>query len=391
VLVVAEIALAFVLALSAGLIFKSFLKLNEIDLGFHSGGVLVAYAAVPANGSNDSQLSAGRWFAAISAKLAGLPGVESNSAAMGVPTGVYNSSGAFIIEGKSDWNAGRLGDLPQARLRLAGSNYFQTLGIPLRSGRDFSARDTFEAPFVAIVSESLARQYFPKEDPIGKRVQCGLDKPTWLTIVGVVGDVRSAAPDTAPGPELYMPYEQHPIYADELQIVLRTSADPGTLTEPVRRLIHEDRPDVALRFQTLNDMVSDTMALPRFRTVLLGIFSLMAVLLALAGVYGVMSYIVSQRESEFGVRLALGATGSDLARLTLVDALQLAAVGIAAGLGLSLIAQRSIAAFLFGVEPTDVTTWAIAVAALSVVAVLAAWLPARRAAALNPADILRNS
>ena len=138
-------------------------------------------------------------------------------------------------------------------------------------------------------------------------------------------------------------------------------------------------------------MVSDSISLPRFRTILLGVFSLMAVLLALAGVYVVMAYIVAQRESEFGVRLALGATGGDLARLMLIDALKLAAAGIAAGLGLSVLAQRSIAAFLFGVEPTDVTTWAIAVAALSAIAVLAAWLPARRAAALNPADILRNS
>jgi len=390
-LVVAEIALAFVLALSAGLIFKSFLKLNEVDLGFRSGGVLVAYAAIPASGSNDSQLAAARWFTSISAKLAETPGVESASAAMGVPTGSYNSNGAFIIEGKHDWASSRLGDLPQARFRLAGSNYFQTLGIGLRSGRDFSPRDTAETPFVAIVSESLARQFFPKEDPIGKRVQCGLDSLSWMTIVGVVNDVRSASPDTAPGPELYMPYQQHPKFADELQIVVRTQGDPGLLTEPVRRLIHGERPDVALRFQTLDAMVSDTIAMPRFRTVLLGVFSFVAVLLALAGVYGVMAYIVTQRESEFGVRLALGATGGDLARLTLVDALKLAAAGIGTGLGLSLIAQRSIAAFLFGVEPTDVTTWAIAITALSAVAVLAAWLPARRAAALNPADILRNS
>jgi len=391
VLVVAEIALAFVLALSAGLIFKSFLKLNEVDLGFRSGGVLVAYAAIPASGSNDSQLAAARWFTSISAKLAALPGVESASAAMGVPTGSYNSNGAFIIEGKHDWTSSRLGDLPQSRLRLAGSNYFQTLGISLRAGRDFSPRDTFEAPFVAVVSESLARQYFPKDDPIGKRVQCGLDSLSWMTIIGVVTDVRSASPDTASGPELYMPYEQHPRYADELQIVVRAKGEPGVLVEPVRRLIRGERPDVALRFQTLDEMVSDSISLPRFRTVLLGVFSLMAVLLALAGVYGVMAYIVAQRESEFGVRLALGATGGDLARLTLIDALKLAAAGIAAGLGLSVLAQRSIAAFLFGVEPTDVTTWAIAVAALSAIAVLAAWLPARRAAALNPADILRNS
>ena len=293
VLVVAEIALAFVLALSSGLTFKSFLKLNAVDLGFRSDGVLVAYAAIPANGSNVSQLAAARWFASISAKLAELPGVESAAAAMGVPTGSYNSSGAFIIEGKHDWTSGRLGDLPHSRLRLAGSNYFQTLGIPLRAGRDFSPRDTFEAPFVAIVSESLVREFFPKDDPIGKRIQCGLDALSWMTVIGVVTDVRSASPDTVPGPEIYMPYQQHPRFADEIQIVLRTKGEPGVLVEPVRRLIRGERPNAALRFQTLNEMVSDSLALPRFRTVLLGGFSLIAVLLALAGVYGVMAYVVA--------------------------------------------------------------------------------------------------
>lgn len=389
ILVVAEIALAFVLALSAGLIFKSFLKLNEIDLGFRPAGVLVAYAAVPASGAPDSQQAAARWFTELTGKLANIPGVESVSAAMGVPAGAYNSSGSFIIEGKQDWASSRATDLPLSRFRLAGANYFQTLSIPLRTGRDFTDRDSLDAPPVAIVSEALVRQYFPKEDPIGKRVQCGLDKPVWMTIIGVVADVRSTTPDAAPTAELYMPYQQHPTYADELQVVLRTKVAPASLTEPVRQLIHRDRPDVALRFETLEEMVSHTISLPRFRTVLLGVFSVIAVLLALAGVYGVMSYIVEQRRNEFGVRLALGATGADLARQTLTDALKLAVTGICIGLMLSLAAQRSLAAFLFGVQPTDVATWALAIAVLSGISLLAAWLPARRAARLNPADVLR--
>ena len=390
VLVVAEIALAFVLALSAGLVFKSFLKLNEVDLGFRAPGVLVAYAAVPASGAQGSQNAAARWFTQLTGKLTDLPGVESASAAMGVPAGAYNSSGSFIIEGQHDWATSRAADLPQSRFRLAGANYFQTLNIPLRAGRDFAIRDSLEAPPVAIISETLARQHFPKEDPLGKRIQCGLDRPVWMTVIGVVGDVRSATPDAAPTAELYMPYQQHPLYADELQLVLRTKVAPATLSEPVRQLIHRDRPDVALRFETLEEMVSHTISLPRFRTVLLGVFSVIAVLLALAGVYGVMSYIVEQRRNEFGVRLALGATGADLARQTLIGALKLAATGICLGLLLSLAAQRSLAAFLFGVEPTDVATWVLAIAVLGGISLLAAWLPARRASRLNPADVLRN-
>jgi putative ABC transport system permease protein len=388
-LVVAEIALSFVLALSAGLIFKSFLKITETDLGFQPSGVLVAYAAAPANGTESSQVAAARWFTAISGKLAAIPGVDSASAAMGVPSGIYNAGGPFIVEGKQDWNDSRAGDLPQARLRLAGANYFHTIGIPLRAGRDFTDRDAFGAPHVAVISEGLARQQFPNEDPIGKRIQSILDNKNWMTIIGIVGDARSNSPTIDPMPEVYMPFQQHPAYADELQLVLRTRLDPASLTEPVRRLVQGERADVALRFQTLESMVGEAIALPRFRTTILGVFSLVAVLLALAGVYGVMAYIVEQRRNEFGIRLALGASGPDLARLTLSGALQIAALGILIGVGLSFLVQQSLSAFLYGIEPTDLATWAAAVAAMAAVAFLAAWLPARRAAAVNPAVVLR--
>jgi predicted permease len=388
-LVVTEIALSFVLALSAGLIFKSFLKITEVDLGFQPAGVLVAYAAAPANGTEASQVAAARWFRSIAGKLAGLPGVESASAAMGVPSGIYNAGGPFIVEGKQDWNASRAGDLPQARLRLAGANYFQTVGIPLRTGRDFTDRDDFGAPYVAVISEGLARQQFPNEDPIGKRIQSILDNKNWMTIIGIVGDARSNSPTIDPMPEIYMPFLQHPFYADELQLVLRTQLAPASLTEPVRRLIQGERGDVALRFQTLESMVGESIALPRFRTAILGVFSFVAVLLALAGVYGVMAYIVEQRRNEFGVRLALGATGADLARLTIAGALRIAALGILVGIGLSYLVQQSLSAFLYGIEPTDLPTWAAAAGAMAVVVFLAAWLPARRAAAVNPAVVLR--
>lgn len=388
-LVVVEIALAFVLTLSAALIFRSFMKLNEVELGFRTSDILVAYAAIPANTKLESQLSAGRWFSNITGKLAELPGVVSASAAMGVPSGTYNSNGSYIVEGKHEWATANLSDLPTARFRMAGPNYFATLGIPLKAGRDFTARDTYESTFVVIVSESLVRQIFPNENPLGRRIQCGFDEPKWMTIVGVVGDVRSTSPANNASPEFYMPIEQHPRYADELQIVLRTSAPPASLSEPVRRLVAAERSDVALRFETLDSMVNGSIALPRFRTVLLSVFSSIAVLLALAGVYGVMSYVVDLRRNEFGVRLALGATGATLARITLREALVLSSAGIAIGLALAVAVKPVIASFLFGVESVDLTIWVLSAAALSAVALLAAWFPARRASSVNPADVLR--
>jgi predicted permease len=389
-LVVVEIALAFMLAVTAGLIFHSFLKLNEVDLGFRSDGVLVAYASVPSRGDDASLQAASLWFTRLPEKLRQIPGIVASSAAMGVPAGAYNSNGYCIVQGKQDWNSGRLSDLPSARFRLAGPNYFQVLGIPFRKGRDFTDRDSLDAPFVAIISDSLAKQSFPGEDPIGKQLQCGLDSPKWMTIIGVVADVRSTSPAVTATAELYMPYQQHPRYADELQVVMRTATDPASLAEPVRRLVAADRTDVALRFQTLENMVADTISLPRFRTVLLGTFSAIALLLALAGVYGVMSYIVQLRRSEFGVRLALGATGQDLVLMTLRGALVLALVGITAGVVLSIIAQRALDAFLFETTSTDLVAWLLATGLLGIAALLAAWLPAQRAASLQPAQVLRS-
>jgi ABC-type antimicrobial peptide transport system permease subunit len=187
-----------------------------------------------------------------------------------------------------------------------------------------------------------------------------------------------------------MPYQQHPAYADELQVVIQTAVEPGSVSGAVRKLIAADHPGVALRFETLESMVANSISLPRFRTVLLGVFSAVAVFLALAGVYGVMSYLVEQRRMEFGVRLALGATGSQLAGLTLRSALVTTACGILLGAALSTAAFRALEAFLFEIRVTDPVTWILAASGLALVALLAAWLPARRAAALNPSDVLRS-
>jgi len=386
-LVVAQIALSFVLAIGAGLLLRSFLTLTSVQLGYRTEGILVMYAHAPAR-SLEEYVGVGRLFENLREQLNGLPGVTSVAAAMGLPTGRYGSNGSYAVEGKHRFAPGQ--NLPQAGFRLAGPAYFQTMGIPLIHGREFSPRDQYDSPFAAIVSQALARQSFPNEDPIGQRLQCGLDAPSkWMTIVGVVGDVRQQSPASAPAPELYMPLKQHPYLANELQVVLRATVPPESLIAPVRERVRALNPEIAMKFASMETMVADTIAKPRFRTFLIGVFAAVALLLAMAGVYGVMNYVITLRTPEFGLRVALGATPGDVVRLVLGRALRLAAVGLATGIALSLAAGRLISSMLFGLKPTDPMTYAIVVAAVTPVMLLAAAIPAWRATQIDPLTALR--
>ena len=236
---------------------------------------------------------------------------------MGLPTGQYDSDGSYAVEGKHVFG-GDFRRLPYAGFRLASPGYFETMAIPVLRGREFDDGDVYERPFVAVISESLARQIFGAEDPIGHRIMCGFDQADkWMTIVGVVGDVRQASPASAPGPELYMPLRQHPYAANEVQIVVRTSVEPESLTEAVRQAARSMSPDLATRFTTLEASVGDSIAAPRFRMALVSSFATLALMLAVAGMYAVMSYVTSQRTAELGLRVALGASAGDVARLVL--------------------------------------------------------------------------
>jgi putative ABC transport system permease protein len=385
-LVIAQIALSFVLAVGAGLLMRSFVALNNAQLGFRTDGVLVMYAHAPA-GTLDEQLGVGRLFERLFGELAGLPGVKSVAGAMGLPAGQYGSNGYYAVEGKHIFAPGQR--LPHADFGLASPGYFATMGIPLLHGREFSSRDEYRANFVAIISEALARETFPNENPLGKRVQCGLDSPNWMTIVGVVGDVRQDSPASAPGPELYMPLKQHPYHANELQVVVRTAVEPGSLINAVRQKVRALNPEIATKFTTLDAMVADSIARPRFRMLLISAFAGLALLLVMAGVYGVMSYVTSQRTSEFGLRAALGAAPGDLVSLVLKSAIQLAAVGLATGILLSLAAGRAMTSMLFGLKPADILTYVAVLCAVTPVVLLAAAVPAWRAARIDPLTALR--
>src|SRR5207244_52563 len=253
-------------------------------------------------------------------RLKRVPGTAAVGAVMGLPTGQYNSDGSYAIEGKQTFS-GDFRLLPHAGFRLSGPGYFETMSIPLVRGRGFTTADLYDRPPVAIISEALARQSFGQDDPIGHRVMWGLDLPVrWATIVGVVGDVRQGSPASTPEPQLFMPLRQHPYAANEIQIVLRTGRAPESLIPEVRETVRSVSPEIATKFTTMEASVSDSIAAPRFQMTLVSIFASIALILAVAGMYAVMSYTTAQRLPEFAVRLALGAELRGIITLLLTGA-----------------------------------------------------------------------
>jgi putative ABC transport system permease protein len=387
VLVVAQVALSFALAIGAGLLFRSFLALTSVDLGFRTQGMLVMYAHDPAH-TLDDYLRAGRFFENAVDEMKQVPGVMSAAAAMGVPTGQYGSNGKYVVDGQ-DWRQ-RVDNPAQSTFSLSGPGYFSTMGIPLVRGRDFVSSDTYDRPFVAIISESLARQSFPGQDPVGHTIMCGLDSLKWMTVVGVVADTRQDSPASSPGPTLYMPVLQHPFHSNELQIVMRSAVSPASLIEPVRGKMRSLNPEVATRFTTMDAMVSNSIATPRLRMLLVGLFAGLALLLAMAGMYGVMTYVTVERIPEFGVRMALGASPRSVLALVLGRAAQMAMAGVALGVALAFSAARVMNSMLFGLKATDAITYASVLLAVTPIVVLAAAIPAWRASRADPVVALRN-
>jgi putative ABC transport system permease protein len=393
-LVVAQIALSFMLAVDAGLLLRSFLALTDTPLGFRTEGVLLAYASAPARGSIFDKsglggfLRVGQRYDDLFARLRQIPGVVSAAGAMGVPTGAYDSDGSYAVEGQNTFG-GDFRRLPSAGFRLASPGYFATMGIPLVRGREFDGGDLYDRPFVAIVSESLARQSFGAGDPLGHRIMCGFDSDKWMTIVGVVGDVRQDSPASGPGPELYMPLRQHPYAASRVQVVVATRVEPESLIAAVRQTVRATSPDVAVKFTTLRASVDESISAPRFRMALVSGFASLALLLAVAGMYAVMSYGTSRRTSEFGLRVALGAQASDVVRLVVAGAARLIAAGLVLGLLLAAATSRVIAAMLFGIAPLDRPAYAGVLLLCVPMVVLAAVVPALRAARVDPAIALR--
>jgi predicted permease len=394
-LVVAQIALSFMLAINAGLLLRSFLALTDVPLGFRQDHILVTYAHAPARGSIFEQsgienyLRAGQELDDVVGRLKHVPGVLADAAVMGLPTGQYSAEGSYEVEGK-DSSGGNFHRLPHAGYRLSGQGYFATMGIRLLRGRDFRDGDLYGRTPVAIISESVAHQSFANEDPIGHRVRWGLDLPVqWATIVGVVSDIRQDSPASALEAQLYMPLRQHPYTANEVQIVIRTDRDPESLIPAVRDTVRSVNPEIATKFTTMDASIGDSIAAPRFRMILVSIFASIALLLAAAGMYAVMSYATAQRLPEFAVRLALGADFGGIAGLVLRGAAYLIVIGVAAGLVLAFVTNRVIASMLFGIHTTDIVTYAAVLLAVLPAVLLAAAIPALRATRVDPITALR--
>ena len=383
---VAEIALAVVLATGAGLLFRSFAALNAVDMGFRTPGLLVMQTHVPA-ADLDALRSAVTRLDRVFAEISTIPGVASVAGTYGLPMNPIGSNGMYAVEGKHTFAPGQ-GRLPQANFRVTTPGYFKTMGIPIVQGRDFSAQDIESSQFVAIISESTAREVFPGEDPIGRRVQCGLDSLEPMTIVGIVGDIRDS-PSQAPGGELFMPLAQHPSRAGLVHAVIRTNVDPGALTPAVAARVRNTDADIATKFETMEAVTAGALATPRFRTWLVGTFAALALALAVAGIYGLMAYLTAQRAPELGIRLALGAGRASVLTLVIGTAARLAAVGIAIGVVAALASRRLMESMLTGLEGVDYMTFAGVAMLVLTVSAGAALLPAWRASRIDPLAVLR--
>jgi putative ABC transport system permease protein len=383
VLVVAEIALAVVLVSGAGLLIKSFVALQNVALGFRPENVLVMRATVPVPIQAEV---AGGFFQDLLPKIANIPGVLSVGATM-APPGHVESSGSYFVDhlpAQPDWLTA-----PELALNIVAPGTFAALGMPLIRGRDFSEGDTADRPLVAVVNEALVHKSLPGENPIGRTIFCPFDTFKGMTIIGVVGDVRQLGPAREPMPECYMTYRQHPFNGNTLSIVARTMGDPTALEETLRRLARERSPDVPVKFTTMEAALAENVAAPRFRTLLVGIFAGLAVCLAMAGVYGVMAYAVGQRSNEIGLRMALGATTGSVLRLFLGQGLVLAGFGLALGLAAAVAGTRLLTSMLFQVQPNDPLVYVAVTALLSVVTLAASYIPAKRAAKIDPLTALR--
>jgi predicted permease len=385
VLVVAEIALAAVLVSGAGLLIKSFVALQNVALGFRPENVLVMRATVPAP-PTVGIARARQFFKDMLSQVATLPGVLAAGATM-APPGYVDSTGAYLIDhlpAQPDWTRA-----PSVVLSIVAPGTFAALGIPLKSGRDFSDSDTLDRPFVAVVNEALVRRSFPSQNPIGRTIFCPFDSLNGMTIIGVAGDVRQRGPEREPMPECYMTYGQHAFNGAALSMVVRTTGDPNALAETLRRLARQRSPDVPMKFTTMEAVLSENVAAPRFRTVLFAIFAGLAVCLAMAGVYGVMAYAVGQRTNEIGLRIALGAGTGSVLRLVLGQGLALAGLGLALGLAAAIAGTRLLTTMLFRVQPNDPMVYLAVAVLLGMVALVASYIPARRASRIDPLTAIR--
>jgi predicted permease len=388
-LVAVEVALAAAMLVGAGLVGRSFQKLLSIDPGFDQRNALVIGVALP-RARYETSAKVVAFTDRVVENIRALPGVTAAAAAATLPLATGTTQWSVDVEGRPDATR----ELSTPYLVHATSDFFKALGIQLVRGRAFGADDRESSEPVTIVSEAMAREYWPGEDPIGKRIHLSGDMP-WMTVIGVVSDVRPQALSEPPRATHYMLTPQFAritpgIAESAMNFVVRTAGDPNALVNPVREVIRNQDPELALdNVRTLEAVVTGSVARPRFAATVLGTFGASALLLALVGVYGVLSYAMERRRRELAVRMALGAQRGQVRALVMRSGLLLAVIGVTAGLFAAVLGKRVIAELLYQVSPTDLMTLATVTAALLGAALLASWLPARRATTVSPAEVLR--
>jgi len=385
--VVSEIALAVVLLVGAGLMLRSFGSLRRVNPGYNTNNILTLRLQLPNTKYRDDAQRI-RFFHEAIARIQDIPGVEAAGAISYLPLTGLGAGTSFTIEGYPP---------PQPQpgrdyvvdVSVCDDGYFKAMNVPLKSGRFFSEREMAEKSNVVIVSESLARSYFPQGDALGKRLVIAMTRPNVPTeIIGIVGDVKFADFTTEPHPTTYWPHPQ--LAYSGMTFTVRTAEEPLSMAPSVQRALRSlDKDQPVAEVRTMNQWVAKSLAQARFSSTLLAVFANLALALAAIGIYGVMSYAVSQRTSEIGIRLALGATMGGVLTMIVLDGLRLAVFGLALGVLLALGLSRTIAALLYQTTGTDPVTFAAVVGVLGAAALLASYLPARRASRIPPVEALR--
>ena len=397
----AQIAITLVLVIGAGLLGRSLLKVLEVNPGFRVEQIISMEVSLPWFEDPKARASQGIFFSNLIERLKQIPGVRKVGAISNLPLqdGGGLPDGQFVLMTQNEMpkTIDGFGALMQQKERLGSADfgvatdgYFQALGIPLIRGRMFDERDGPDSPHVAVISQSLARERWPKQDPIGHTIEFGnMDGDLrLLTIVGIVGDVHDYTLEKPPQPTVYVDLFQRPRSA--MTLTMFSDANTQAITSAARGILHDLDPEIPTKFQTFSQVYSASLGSRRFNVILIGFFGIVALLLATAGVFGVMAYSVSRRTREIGVRVALGAASRDVLRMILGQGLRTILVGVAAGLGGALALTRTVGSLLFGVTATDPTTFAAVILLLVVAALLACYIPARRATLVDPMIALRN-
>jgi putative ABC transport system permease protein len=395
-LVVSEFALALMLLIGAGLMIRTFTALQAVDAGFNPHNIVSMMVSV----AGSKEADAGRreiFYRELIERVRSLPGVEAAGAINHLPLAGDSWGRSFVIEGRARPGPG---ETPTAVYRMVTPGYFQTMRLPLMRGRDVTEADTVNAPGIVIINERAAKQYWPGENPIGKRISLNDEKPdppTWLTVVGISKDAKQEDWVAAAFPEVYLPAFQNKEFLSNpksyfayITLVARTAGDPASVATTMKEAVWSfDRNLTISQVVTMDGVVAEATAQPRFEMLLLSIFAAVAVVLASVGIYGVISYSASRRTHEIGVRMSLGATRGQVLLLVARQGMYLALAGSVAGIAGSLLLSRVMAKLLYGVQATDPTTFAAVAIGLGVVAMLACYLPARRAMGVDPVAALR--